>query len=463
MSSDAQRPLILPLFADTVQPEWLWKRLDEIAEVYDCPHSTPQLVDDQNAPFVVRSQDVRTGTILLGSAARVSIETYRERIKRVEPEFGDLVYSREGTYFGIAAEVPRRVKVCLGQRMVLIRPDNSRIDHAFLKYWLNSPQVFGYIHGFRDGTVAERLNLPVIRGMAIAFPSLAEQSAIAEVLGTLDDRIALLRETNTTLEAIAQALFKSWFVDFDPVRAKQQGREQDGLDATTTALFPDSFEESKLGLVPRGWEVKRLGDITERITKGTTPTTLKRPFVESGINFVKVESLTEDGEFIPGKFAYVDNATHELLKRSQLKVDDVLITIAGTIGRIAVMTEDFLPANTNQAVALIRPDANLFPGGLIKHFLQREDSRQTMGERVVQAVQANLSLGSLSDLLLVVPPVEVVKKLYGAGIEQIDACKRMNQQQIRTLTSIRDTLLPRLISGQLRLPEAAREMETEQV
>jgi type I restriction enzyme S subunit len=166
------------------------------------------------------------------------------------------------------------------------------------------------------------------------------------------------------------------------------------------------------------------------------------------------DGLTKDGEFIPEKFAYIDNETHELLKRSQLQIGDVLITIAGTIGRIAVMTEDFLPANTNQAVALVRPDATLFPGGLIKHFLQRDDSRQTMEGHVVQAVQANLSLGSLSDLMVVVPPVEVVKQLYGAGIEQIDACKRRNQQQIRTLTSIRDTLLPRLISGQLRLPVA---------
>lgn len=164
-----------------------------------------------------------------------------------------MVYSREGTYFGIAAEVPRGIKVCLGQRMVLIRPDRSKVNHAFLKYWLNSPLIFGHIHGFRDGTVAERLNLPVIRGLAVAFPVLAEQREIAAVLSTLDDRITLLRETNTTLEAIAQALIKSWFVDFDPVRAKQEGREPEGMDGDTAALFPDIFEESELGLVPKGW------------------------------------------------------------------------------------------------------------------------------------------------------------------------------------------------------------------
>ena len=309
------------------------------------------------------------------------------------------------------------------------------------------------------GSTFPNVSRDLISGLKIPNTSPDEAVMVASIVEPIDDRIALLRETNATLEAIAQAMFKSWFVDFDPVHAKQQGRAPEGMGEATAALFPDSFEESELGFVPKGWKVKRFGDITERITKGTTPTTLKRPFVVSGINFVKVESLTENGEFIPEKFAYIDSDTHELLKRSQLKVDDVLITIAGTIGRIAVMTEDFLPANTNQAVALIRPNAELFPSGLIKHFLQRDDSRQSMGERVVQAVQANLSLGSLSDLMVVVPPTEVVKQLYGAGIEQIDVCKRMNQQKIRTLTSIRDTLLPRLISGQLRLPEAETQLK----
>ena len=133
-------------------------------------------------------------------------------------------------------------------------------------------------------------------------------------------------------------------------------------------------------------------------------TILKRPFVEVGINFVKAESMTGDGGFIPEKFAFIDAETHDLLRRSQLQDGDVLISIAGTIGRIAVMTRDYLPANTNQAVALIRPLPNVFPGGLVNRYLRLSESQQSMGEKVVQAVQANLSLGTLSDLKVVVPP-----------------------------------------------------------
>jgi type I restriction enzyme S subunit len=148
-----------------------------------------------------------------------------------------------------------------------------------------------------------------------------------------------------------------------------------------------------------------------------------------------------------------------MLRRSQLAAGDVLITIAGTIGRVAVVTEDLLPANTNQAVAIIRPLADVFPGELIIRFLQREDSRQRLRERVVQAVQANLSLGTLSDLLVVLPPPGVAQRLCELAIKRIDAKKALNWGTARTLAAVRDTLLPRLISGQLRLPEAEAAVE----
>ena len=176
---------------------------------------------------------------------------------------------------------------------------------------------------FNSGSAQPSLNRNFLYSIPLKIPARNIQNEIVEVLETLDDRITILRENNTTLEAIAQALFKSWFVDFDPVLAKMQGLAPKGMDEATAALFPDSFEESELGPVPKGWRVERLGDVVERVTKGTTPTTLKRPFVEKGINFVKAESMTDDGGFLPEKFAYIDDETHELLKRSQLQDGDV--------------------------------------------------------------------------------------------------------------------------------------------
>ncbi|MCX7011010.1 MAG: hypothetical protein NTW86_00305, partial [Candidatus Sumerlaeota bacterium] len=163
-----------PSTAPALPPDWIWRRLESVCEgIFDCPHSTPVLTE--RGPFIARSQDMRSGVFRLEEAGRVSEATYVERIARAIPRYGDLLYSREGTYFGIAAEVPPGISVCLGQRMVLLRPDTSIANSRFLRYWLNSPAMVLHIHGYRDGTVAERLNLPTIRGLPVALPPLPEQ------------------------------------------------------------------------------------------------------------------------------------------------------------------------------------------------------------------------------------------------------------------------------------------------
>lgn len=222
MSTVADKYLHVPATYGQPPGGWTWSRLDDVSEgVFDCLHSTPKLTDA--GPFVVRTQNIITGVFRAEQAGRVSEETYAERIARVTPSRGDLLYSREGTYFGVAAEVSAKTRVCLGQRMVLIRPDKRRLEFGFLRHWLNSPIMAAHIHGYRDGSVAERLNLPTIRALPILIPPLAEQKAIAAVLGALDGKIDLNRRMNATLEAMTRAVFQSRFVDFDPVRAKHDG------------------------------------------------------------------------------------------------------------------------------------------------------------------------------------------------------------------------------------------------
>src|ERR1700674_1455198 len=217
------KSLHVPKTGDGFPKDWRWERLDEVCSgTFDCPHSTPLLTAD--GPFVARSQDIRSGIFRMKEAGHVSERTYQERISRAEPNRGDLLYSREGTYFGIAAEVPQDVRVCLGQRMVLLRPDNRKVDFRFLRYWLNSPVMTRHIHGYRDGTVAERLNLPTIRALPVALPPLSEQRAIARLLGALDDKIELNRWMDVTLEAMAQALFKSCFVELTQDRLPEGWR-----------------------------------------------------------------------------------------------------------------------------------------------------------------------------------------------------------------------------------------------
>ena len=420
--------------------------------VADGTHDSPK--EAKIGKLLVTSKNVKGGRLLLDSAYLISEEDFNEINRRSKVDQWDILLTMIGTVGEVC--IVEQANPSFAIKNVGLLKCGSELRAKWLYYFLRSPQGQSLIEQRKKGSTQQYISLTEIRNFPVSYPDdEMEMRDAVFMLAALDDRITLLRETNATLEAIAQALFKSWFVDFDPVSAKMEGRAPEGMDEATAALFPDSFEETELGAVPRGWRVARLGDVTERITKGTTPTTLKRSFVESGINFVKAESMTGDGGFIPEKFAFIDIETHELLKRSQLQEGDVLISIAGTIGRIAVIPKDFLPANTNQAVALIRTIPTVFPSGLVNRFLRLSDSRQKMGEKVVQAVQANLSLGTLSDLKVVVPPASVVGTLYESGLAQIDAAWVANDQRARTFATLRDTLLPRLISGHLRLPEFA--------
>ncbi|MCC6302177.1 MAG: restriction endonuclease subunit S [Gammaproteobacteria bacterium] len=178
------------------------------------------------------------------------------------------------------------------------------------------------------------------------------------------------------------------------------------------------------------WSQVRLGDVAERITKGTTPTTIGGRFVDAGIAFVKVESFSDDGRFYPDKLAFIDDETNQLLSRSVLQEDDVLFTIAGTIGRVARVSREILPANTNQAVAIIRPRKDLIDPGFLYFVLKDELRVQHAHSRVVQSVQANFSLSELSGIEIPLPEMgeqRAIAHILGTLDDKIELNRRMNE------------------------------------
>jgi type I restriction enzyme, S subunit len=443
------KPLHLPSTAETLPEGWAWWRLDDACEgVYDCPHSTPAITD--SGPLMARSQDIRSGVFRTHEAAHVSEETHRERTQRAEPRYGDLLYSREGTYFGIAAEVPERVRVCLGQRMVLLRPKPDVLNFRFLRYWLNSPVIALHVHGHRDGTVAERLNLPTIRGLPIAVPPMREQDVIADALGALDDQIELNRRMNETLEAMARALFMSWFVDFDPVRARAEGRQPAGMDAQTASLFPGAFVDSALGKVPKGWSVKALpeaievnpprllakGAVAPYLEMGNMPTSSARALswemreAGSGMRFVNGDVLL--ARITPclenGKTAFVD-----FLMDGQVGW--------GSTEYIVFRSKPPLPA-------------------VHAYFLARTDDLRTHAIKNMTGTSGRQRVPAecFNSYLVVVPP-EPVAKRFGEWATGVMQTMLAHDKQSETLAAIRDALLPKLLSGELRVKEAERLVE----
>ena len=191
-----------------------------------------------------------------------------------------------------------------------------------------------------------------------------------------------------------------------------------------------------------------LADLCAVVTKGTTPTTLGKPFVSEGINFIKAESIQDNHSIDKNKFAYIDDETNNLLKRSIISAGDIVFTIAGSLGRFAIVDDSVLPANTNQAVAIIRADKRKVTPEYLYSFFLGNWHNDYYTKRIQQAVQANLSLGTIKSLPI--PVLSDQKMLEYLGlITPLIAMTKSNEQEITRLEQVRDTLLPRLMSGEI--------------
>ena len=380
----------------------------------------------------------------------ISEDDYESWMRRGLPKAGDVVITTEAPLGEVAQLGPDRI--ALAQRLITLRGQPKILDNTFLKFLLQSDDVQDQLRARASGSTVLGIKQSELRKVVLTLPPLPEQRAIAHILGTLDDKIELNRRRNQTLEAMARALFKDWFVDFGPVRARMEGREP-YLPADLWNRFPDRLDN---GGKPEGWEVKPLLDLTTLITKGTTPTKENMnsaPESDAQITYVRVNSIDEKGFVIDANLTSIPKSVHAgVLKRSILKSNDILYTIAGTIGRMAVVEEWLLPANTNQAVAIIRPQ-QIIPVDFLIQTLRQEGFREELHNSIVQAVQANLSLGTLAKARVIVPPEHTLAKIF-SPIDNIFSMIRANRGQSRTLAQIHDTLLPKLISGELRIADA---------
>jgi type I restriction enzyme S subunit len=300
------------------------------------------------------------------------------------------------------------------------------------------------------GSANPTLNRNHVHPIRVQWPALREQRLIGRLLGVLDDRITLLRETNTTLETVAQALFKSWFVDFEPVRAKVEGLEPQGMDAATAALFPDGFEESELGLVPTGWEIGSVGNLAVQKKGSVNP--LSKPddwfehFSLPAFDNAQTPVFEQGGAIKSNKTPLPMNAV--LLSKLNPHIPRVWLPVS--YGCNAVCSTEFLAyspegASSKELIYCLfkAPEfqqqlCQLVTGTSNSH--QRVKPEHVISVRVVVASQELLFAFS-----------SLVKPLF----EQVYA----NRKQAQTLSQLRDTLLPRLISGQLRLPEAEELVE----
>ena len=375
----------------------------------------------------------------------IAKDDYVAWMRRGMPKEGDVVLTVEAPLGEVAQLGPE--KIALAQRVVTLRGKAGLLDSTYLLYLLQTEEMQSQLKSRATGTTVLGIKQSELRKVTLTLPPFDLQLSAAATLKALDDRITLLRETNATLEAIAQALFKSWFVDFDPVRAKLEGRAPEGMIDATAALFPDSFEESELGLVPRGWRIGTIGDHTSYLSRGISP-----KYIEDGGIIVINQKCIRDFSLDMSKARRHDPAQRKVDGRELLK-GDILVnsTGVGTLGRVAQVLMLENSAIVDSHVTVMRSASSLTWNYLGLLIMRRQSEIEGMGEG--STGQTELSRGKLAALKLLVPSATVLRE-FDEVVLPLRERFSANQTQAQTLATLRDTLLPRLISGQLRLPEA---------
>lgn len=400
----------------------------------------------------------------LGSVPMKRVELSQSEVERFSLQRGDLLFARRSLTPEGAG------KCCIVTDLDEVTSFESSLIRACPNRDMTFPMFLYYLFSSKFGsqllgTILRQVAVSGITGkdleqLAFPLPPLPEQRAIAHILGTLDDKIDLNRRMNETLEGIARALFKSWFVDFDPVRTKAEGRQPVGMDADTASLFPESFQESELGLIPAGWRVTSLRE-QFRNDKGVV---LTGPFGSnlhssdyrpSGTPLLLVKhigygSINEDGVPLVGEHLLPD------LTRYRLRTNDIVFTRVGAVGRSCLITsrhEGWLFSGQTLRVRIPDP---LFLNPQYLSMVYTDPSFIRMVESfALGSTRPSLNTNLLLDFRFLLPQQEVQDK-FGSTISVINDSRYSHTVQSAILAGIRDTLLPKLISGQLRVPDAEK-------
>jgi type I restriction enzyme S subunit len=392
----------------------------------------------------ITAANVKSGRIDMSSVSYVSEKTYWEWSTRGFPEAADVLITTEAPV-GEVAPFPGDQTYLITRRVFAMRGKKGLLDNAYLLYTCLSSIVQDELQSRIRGSTVPRVLKTDILGLQIPLPSIEEQKAIAHILGTLDDKIELNRKTNETLEAIAKALFKSWFVDFDPVRAKAEGRPT-GLPAEISDLFPDSFEDSELGEIPRGWEVKAL-DVIAHFLNGLALQKFPPEDGAATLPVIKIAQLRK------GDSTGADRCSTSVPAEYVVRNGDLLFSWSGSLA-VDIWSGGDGALNQHLFKVTSKTHGKWFFYQWVKHHLPvfqeiAQGKATTMG---------HIQRHHLAEAKTLIPTPSLLAAMDSVFAPLLDRALGLRRQSSE-LSSVRDALLPKLISGEIRIPDAEKMLE----
>jgi type I restriction enzyme, S subunit len=408
-----------------IPEDWDVKPLCKMAEIRSgIAKNSNVSVNDPILVHYLRVANVQDGFLDLTEMSK--IEVSRNDLKRYTVLPGDVLMNEGGDLdkLGRGSIWRGEFNPCVHQNHVFIVRSRSSLSSEFLNVWTSGAVARRYfLIAGKQTTNLATINKTALGQLPVVLPSLPEQRSLAATLSDMDALLAGL----------------------DKLIAKKRDLKQAAMQQLLTGKIRLPGFDGK-------WVVKQLEESCELITKGTTPTSIGRKFTNSGVNFLKAESIAENGEPLLGKAAFIDKSTDRLLERSQLKEGDLLISIAGVLGRVGRVSQDILPANTNQALAIVRiGTSSEFQQGFLFYYLRSSITIKQIKDVNVQGAQANISLQNVRDLEIHMPPKISEQTAIATILSDMDSEIAAIEQRRHKTRNLKQAMMQELLTGRIRL------------
>jgi len=411
----------------------------------DCEHRTPP-ASNVGCPYVAIPQ-IKNGRIDFTGARRITSELFVEWTRKASPQHHDVILSRRCNP-GETAFVPAGPPFALGQNLVLLRADGRKIFPPFLRWLVRGPEWWEQIQKFINvGAVFDSLKCADIPNFRLRVPPINEQKAIAGVLGTLDDKIELNQRMNETLEAIAQAIFESWFVDFDPVRAKAAGQSPPCLDPEIAALFPDRFEPSGLGKIPMGWNSIPIFELAE-----INAWTLGKDDELDRVEYIEISEVSRGN--IRSIQVFERGEEPSRARRRLRHGDTVMSTVRPDRGSYFLCLHPSPYSIASTGFAVVTPTRA--PWSFIHAALTQSDVFEHLGQQADGGAYPAISPEIIGKWQVTWPDQSAIVGAFHKMCGALYELAEQNRRQLRILAAMRDALLPKLLSGEVRVEYAPK-------
>lgn len=421
--------------------EWTTIKLEEACiEITDGSHSSPKSVDDGYPMASVK--DMRNVNIDLDSCRKISKNDYEKLVlANCKPKINDVLIAKDGSYLKHINVVKEEKELVLLSSIAILRPDTEVISPDFLKYFLSAPSVKNQLEqGYVSGSVIRRIVLKDFKRFPITLPRLTEQKAIANILSSLDEKIEVNNQINKKLEEMAQAIFKQWFVDFEFPNEEGKPYKSSGGE----------FKESSIGPIPSIWNSTKLESICE-IT--SSKRIFQKDYVLEGVPFYRSKEIIEKskGKMISTELFITDTLYDQIEKKYGVpQSGDILLTSVGTLGIPLLINDEkfyFKDGNLTWFKGFKHKYFNLF----IYNWLLSKEGQDNLDQITIGSTQKALTIASLKKINIIEPSETCLQK-FNSIVESIFNEKKVIESQNAKLIFIRNILLPKLMSGEIRVP-----------